>query len=86
MSLDVADVTFGADGLIVQLRRSKTDQAGEGRNVGLPFGPGWGQNSVATLKSSQRPSIICRSSLACDRRRWKYSLSVISATFSDWRT
>ena len=38
VSLDVADVTFGADGLIVQLRRSKTDQEGEGRKVGLPFG------------------------------------------------
>jgi integrase len=38
VSLDVADVTFGADGLIVKLRRSKTDQEGEGRKVGLPFG------------------------------------------------
>jgi len=38
VSLDVADVAFGADGLIVQLRRSKTDQEGEGRKVGLPFG------------------------------------------------
>src|SRR6266849_4118980 len=37
-SLDVADVTFGGDGLIVQLRRSKTDQEGKGRKVGLPFG------------------------------------------------
>jgi integrase len=38
VSLDVGDVVFGADGLIVQLRRSKTDQEGEGRKVGLPFG------------------------------------------------
>src|ERR1700682_1115276 len=38
VSLDVADVTFGGDGLVVQLRRSKTDQEGEGRKVGLPFG------------------------------------------------
>jgi hypothetical protein len=38
VSLDVADVTFGGDGLTVQLRRSKTDQEGEGRKVGLPFG------------------------------------------------
>ncbi len=38
VSLDVADVTFNVDGLIVQLRRSKTDQEGEGRKVGLPFG------------------------------------------------
>jgi integrase len=38
VSLAVADVTFASDGLIVQLRRSKTDQEGEGRKVGLPFG------------------------------------------------
>jgi len=38
VSLDVADVTFNADGLVAQLRRSKTDQEGQGRKVGLPFG------------------------------------------------
>jgi site-specific recombinase XerD len=38
VSLDVADVSFTADGLVVQLRRSKTDQEGVGRKVGLPFG------------------------------------------------
>ena len=38
LSLDVGDVTFSADGLVVQLRRSKTDQEGVGRKVGLPFG------------------------------------------------
>jgi hypothetical protein len=35
---DVADVTFTADGAIVQLRHSKTDVEAEGRKVGLPFG------------------------------------------------
>jgi len=38
VSLDVADVTLNVDGLVVQLRRSKTDQEGQGRKVGLPFG------------------------------------------------
>ncbi|MBV9328495.1 MAG: site-specific integrase [Chloroflexi bacterium] len=38
VSLDVGDVTFSAEGLVVQLRRSKTDQEGVGRKVGLPFG------------------------------------------------
>ena len=31
-------MTFSSDGLVVQLRRSKTDQDGEGRKVGLPYG------------------------------------------------
>jgi len=34
VSLDLADVTFNVDGLVVQLRRSKTDQEGQGRKVG----------------------------------------------------
>ena len=38
VGLDVADVTEGSDGLTVHLRRSKTDQEGAGRNVGIPYG------------------------------------------------
>jgi site-specific recombinase XerD len=36
--LDVADCTFNRDGLTINLRRSKTDQTGEGRKVGIPYG------------------------------------------------
>lgn len=39
VSLDVSDVTFTRDGLVVTLRRSKTDQEGAGRKVGIPFSP-----------------------------------------------
>jgi integrase len=38
VSLDVADIAFNGDGLVVTLRRGKTDQEGIGRKVGLPFG------------------------------------------------
>ena len=38
VGLDVADVTEGTDGLTVRLRRSKTDQEGAGRTVGIPYG------------------------------------------------
>jgi integrase len=38
VSLDVGDVTWGEDGCTATLRRSKTDQEGEGRKVGIPFG------------------------------------------------
>jgi integrase len=34
-SLNLEDVEFVADGLLVQLRRSKTDQEGEGRSVAI---------------------------------------------------
>ncbi len=36
--LDIADVTTTRDGLVVDLRRSKTDQEGEGRRIGIPYG------------------------------------------------
>lgn len=38
VGLDVEDVTEGPDGLTIHLRRSKTDQEGAGRTVGVPFG------------------------------------------------
>ena len=38
VGLDVVDLAFGHDGLTVHLRRSKTDQTGEGRKVGIPYG------------------------------------------------
>jgi integrase len=36
-ALDYADVRFDKRGVAVTLRRSKTDQAGEGRTIGVPF-------------------------------------------------
>jgi len=38
VALDVADVEEKPEGLVVTLRRSKTDQEGEGRRVGIPYG------------------------------------------------
>src|SRR6185369_16148818 len=38
VGLDVDDCVFGKDGLTVTLRRSKTDQAGAGRKIGIRYG------------------------------------------------
>lgn len=38
VGLTVADLTFTEEGVAVTLRRSKTDQEGKGRKVGLPYG------------------------------------------------
>ena len=38
VGLDVEDCSFGKDGLTVMLRRSKTDQDGQGRKIGIPYG------------------------------------------------
>ncbi len=44
VSLDVADLEFSSAGLIVTLRKSKTDQEGKSRRLGIPYG-----SSEATL-------------------------------------
>src|SRR5262249_55771498 len=38
VKIDTTDLEFGRDGLTVTLRRSKTDQVGHGRKVGIPYG------------------------------------------------
>ena len=38
VGLDVADLRDDSDGLVVTLRRTKTDQVGKGREVGIPYG------------------------------------------------
>jgi integrase len=38
VALDVSDVVEGPEGLTVRIRRSKTDQEGSGRTVGIPYG------------------------------------------------
>jgi site-specific recombinase XerD len=38
VALDVVDCTISRDGLTVALRRSKTDQEGVGRRIGIPYG------------------------------------------------
>lgn len=39
VGLNVEDVTFSEDGMVILLRRSKTDQEGQGRKVGIPLLP-----------------------------------------------
>jgi site-specific recombinase XerD len=38
VGLDVPDIAFTREGVVVTLRRSKTDQEGQGRKVGIPYG------------------------------------------------
>jgi site-specific recombinase XerD len=38
VGLNLADLNFTRDGLVVTLRRSKTDQEAQGREVGIPYG------------------------------------------------
>jgi len=37
VSIQVDDIQFVAEGIIIHMRRSKTDQMGKGRNIAIPF-------------------------------------------------
>jgi integrase len=37
VALDVADASFTREGLVLTIRRSKTDQEAEGRKIGIPY-------------------------------------------------
>jgi site-specific recombinase XerD len=51
VGLDVEDCAFGKDGLTVTLRRSKVDQEGQGRKVGIPYGSNPETCPVRTVQS-----------------------------------
>jgi integrase len=51
VGLDVEDCTFSRDGLTVTLRRSKTDQDGTGRKVGIPYGSNPETCTVRTIQA-----------------------------------
>lgn len=38
VAIDVNDIRFTKDGIVLTVRKSKTDQEGEGREVGIPYG------------------------------------------------
>jgi integrase len=49
VALDVADLAFINEGLIVTLRKSKSDQEGQGRKIGVP----WGRTAACPVKAVQ---------------------------------
>jgi integrase len=51
VGLDVADLEFARAGLIVTLRKSKTDQEGKSRRLGIPFGSSEATCPVRSLQS-----------------------------------
>jgi integrase len=63
VALDVSDVEVGEDGLTVTLRRSKTDQEGAGRKVGIPRGSTPETCPVRALRAWLETAAITESAL-----------------------
>jgi site-specific recombinase XerD len=51
VGLDIEDLEFNENGLVVHLRRSKTDPEGQGRKVGIPYGSTPATCPVRALKT-----------------------------------
>jgi site-specific recombinase XerD len=51
VALTVNDLAFTREGLVVTLRRSKTDQEGQGRQIGIPYGSHLETCPVRTLQA-----------------------------------
>lgn len=51
VALDVGDLKFSRQGLAITIRRSKTDQEGQGRTIGIPFGSEVGTCPVRSLRA-----------------------------------
>lgn len=51
VALDFEDLAFTAEGVVVTIRRSKTDQEGAGRKVAVPFGSDVATCPVRSLKA-----------------------------------
>jgi integrase len=51
VGLDISDCAFGRDGLTVTLRRSKVDQEGVGRKIGIPYGSNPDTCPVRTIQT-----------------------------------
>jgi site-specific recombinase XerD len=58
VSLDVSDLAFTGEGLLITLRRSKTDQEGQGRSIALPFGSNASTCPVKAMRAWLETAII----------------------------
>lgn len=68
-ALNVEDVEFRPQGLLIIIRKSKTDQAGEGQSIGIPYGSTFETCPVRSLQAWLEASEITEGALfrAIDR-------------------
>ncbi len=70
VALDTEDCSFGKDGLTVTLRRSKTDQDGAGRKIGIPYGANPDTCPVRVLQAWIEQACIASGAVHVDQSAW----------------
>lgn len=77
VAIDFEDVEFEEQGVVITVRKSKTDQQGQGARIGIPFGSDEMTCPVRTLRAWLAASRITSGSVfrAIRRRRGKISLT-----------
>ena len=70
VGLNVEDLEFVRDGVVVHLRRSKTDQEGQGRRVGIPRPEGGNVPGQSTARLPGQSGHRGRPDLPLDHAAW----------------
>jgi site-specific recombinase XerD len=70
VDLDVADIEFTADGLVVTIKKSKADQESLGRKIGIPYGSCPATCPVRSLRTWLDAAGIRRGSVFRPVGRW----------------
>ena len=82
VSLDVSDLEFTRAGLVVTLRKSKTDQEGKSRRLGIPYGSSEGTCPVRSLQAWLESAHVRKDRCS---GRWIGSASAARAAFRQGR-
>jgi integrase len=72
VALDLGDLDFTIEGLVVTIRRSKTDQGGKGRQIGIPYGADLRTCPVRNVRSWIEVAELVRGPLWPHLDRWEH--------------
>jgi site-specific recombinase XerD len=78
VSLDVEDLAFEREGVIVMLRRSKTDTVGQGRKIGIPLGSG----KTCPVRALERWMEVAEINTGLIVKRWVQAVGLDPAEYA----
>ncbi len=70
VGLDIEDLGLSNEGLVVKIRKSKTDQTGRGRQIGITFGSNKSTCPITAIQTWLNVSEIKEGALFCPINQW----------------